>query len=716
MNTFIYLLAAFFIGSFAVRAYESDRRDPVRLAFVRLSALVVLLYLGFAGYLATGWNPLRVVHILASAFVPAAGISLLVRMMGEEEPGEERRMWLLSAAAVLACVPLLVVLGAAPDAALPLPVLPASVWSFVGMGWCFVWMTRKLTRSPPGIQRARIRYLLILMGGAIGFTFLEATLRVYGRWLESADALQGALPPVGAVLSAWLLYILHRIIALYRLIDLQETFSQALALTFAALMLVGFDAITVYWWSQLSAPQNLHIAFQIFLLTLAFLSVFEPLRERLDLWTNQWLNLQGHRLELTFQDLDRALAKVITLQDLESELLGRLHASGRVPLTSLYLWEEGMFRLTLERGVHDRPLMQAIADRPFTDGFRAGQRSYTAAALAPRAARHEDDAARLKAMEAMDADLTLSIMSGELVVGWLNLKSDDRTDGFSLEEIRRLQRIVDRTAVVMENLRGLEQLKEQHRLAALGTMAAGLAHEIRNPLAGIKGAAQYLQGDVTGEELDDFVSLIVEETDRLNEVVSQFLTYARPFKAITELGDVNELVERALGLIRAEGHPEAVQLEARLAEGLPEVPMDRDRVQQVLLNLIHNALHAIAGAGHIEIRTGVGQLRRRSARGRPALVIAVCDDGVGITSEDLKKLFIPFFTTRPKGTGLGLAISRRLIEAHGGEIEARSKPGQGSVFTVRLPLAEEPSPPTEPPRGDRRGQPRLRLVMRGRQT
>ena len=531
--------------------------------------------------------------------------------------------------------------------------------------------------------------------------------------MGACSALQGAFPPVGAVLSTWLMHILHRIIELYRLIDLQETFSHALTLVIAATMLLTANGVAVYWVDGLSASQ-LHGNFQIFLITLAFLGVFGTIREHLEPRVGQWLNLQGRQLEMTFQEVDRALAKVITLQDLESELLGRLHASGRVPLTSLYLWDQGVFRLSLERGVGDRPLMRTIADQPFTSAFRDENRSYNLNALRREAGRspekREELSARIKVMEAMNADLSLSIMSGDLVLGWLNLKGGEWTDGFSHEEIRRLQGIVDRTAVVLENLRGFEQLKEQHRLAGLGTMAAGLAHEIRNPLAGIKGAAQYLQGDVTPEELEDFVSLIVEETDRLSGVVSQFLVYARPFEVHVEPWDANELVERTMDLIRAEGHPEEVVLSLQLAGGLPEVPLDRDRIQQVLLNLIHNALHAISGNGTLVVSTGMGRLRRQSGRRRPAVTLQITDDGPGIAPEDMERLFIPFFTTRPQGTGLGLAISRRLIEAHGGEIDVRSLPGQGCTFTVRLPLGEEPLAEPEPT--EELVRPRLRLIPR----
>ena len=706
MTSLIYLLSVVLIAMLGVRAWRGDRRNPTRQAFTGVAVTLGVSYLCFTLFLWTAWTPLRHLHLLSGALVPAATWTLLHRLLGGAPRNVRgRRLWRVGLALVTVTGPLLFTLTlllSAPAEVVVGVELLLSVWVFVGLGFCLRWLIRRHQTASDDVQRARIFYLLALMFAGVGAALLEGLVWLLGQLSEPGlGAVQSTVPPVSAALAVVLLYMLHQVVELYRLIDIQEMLSRGTSLLLAALILLAGKIVV----DRLSGAP-IHADFQFFLICVVFLALFGDVREYLDAWTSQRINRQGRRLFVTFREIDRALAKVITLQDLESELLGRLHASGRVPMSSLYLWDQGVFRLTLERGSPARPLMHTIADRPFTDGLRAGERLYGADILRRRVARrldgHEDAAGRLRIMEAMDAELVLPIMSGELVLGWLNLRSDELSGGFTAEETRRLQGIVDRTAVVLDNLRGFNQLKEQHRLAALGTMSAGLAHEIRNPLAGIKGAAQYLQGDVTREELGDFVSLIVEETDRLNEVVSQFLAYARPFEVSTEPGDANELVERALSLVRAEGHPETVRFEADLDEALPAAQMDRDKLQQVLINLMHNALHAIGSAGTVTVRTAPGRLRHRAGRGRAAVEIHVIDDGPGIGPEDLEKLFIPFFTTKPRGTGLGLAISLRLIEAHGGEIDARSKPGQGSTFTVRIPLSstdEDTAPaalPVEP--------------------
>ncbi|MFT4979005.1 MAG: two-component system sensor histidine kinase HydH [Myxococcota bacterium] len=698
MNALIYLLSTMLMLVFAVRIWRGDRGDLTRQAYSGLAGLLGSSYLCFALYLITGIHTLRHLNLLIGALVPAAAMTLLDRLLG----GGPRnilgqRLWRVGGGLVLVAAPLLftlpLLMPAFPTQTIELPL---AVWVFSGLGLCLSWLAQRLRAATDEIQRVRIGYLLVLMSAGIILSAVEGIARAGGQLLAiEGMSLQGVVPPVGAVLGAWLLFLLSRVVELDRLIDIQETLSRVVTLAAAAAILL---AASVFVDGLATTP--LHADFQLFLIIVVFLFVFPDLRAYIDHWVGQQVNRQGRRLEITFAEIDRALAKVITMQDLESELLGRLHASGRVPMTSLYLWDQGVYRLTLERGVSSRPLMRTIADRPFTDGFRDDEKAYIAQNLARRVLRkvpgHEDAAARIRTLEAMDAEVTLPITSGGLILGWLNLRANKLAGGFSSEELRRLHAIVDRTSVVLENLRGFDQLKEQHRLAALGTMSAGLAHEIRNPLAGIKGAAQYLQGDVTREEISDFVSLIVEETDRLNVVVSQFLAYARPFEVHPEPTDLNEQVSRTLDLVRAEGHDNTVVLKADFSEDLPEVPLDRDRFQQILLNLLHNALHAIDGSGHVSVRTGLGRLRLRAGRGRPALVVEVSDDGPGIEQSDLEKLFIPFFTTKPRGTGLGLAISRRLVEAHDGEIDVRSTPSSGSTFTIRFPLADEEPPPPDP--------------------
>jgi two-component system, NtrC family, sensor histidine kinase HydH len=248
---------------------------------------------------------------------------------------------------------------------------------------------------------------------------------------------------------------------------------------------------------------------------------------------------------------------------------------------------------------------------------------------------------------------------------------------------------------VIESSQAYERVKERDRLAALGEMSAGLAHEIRNPLGAIKGAAQLLIPNehrpvpVEPGETAELLNIIVEEANRLNNVVTRFLDYARaerPGREGSARVDLNAIVRKTSHLLGQQDELKNVEVRVRTDDLLPTVAGDAESILQVFLNLGLNALQAMPTGGTLEILT---TRRRRSRLGYGQFAeVRFRDTGVGIPRDKLKKLFIPFYTTKTKGTGLGLAISQRIINQHGGTIEVRSTLGQGSTFSVFLPAAD----------------------------
>jgi signal transduction histidine kinase len=246
-------------------------------------------------------------------------------------------------------------------------------------------------------------------------------------------------------------------------------------------------------------------------------------------------------------------------------------------------------------------------------------------------------------------------------------------------------------------------MRERDRLAALGEMAAGLAHEIRNPLGAIKGAAQCLDPHTVPPEDREFVEVIVEEVNRLNGVVTAFLDYARPLKQNFGPADVNEVVTRTLRLIQND-LPKHILIKEELSPDLWRVDADAEQLKQVLINLIQNAVQALGHSpGEILVRTSKPE-RFGDFRHPDSVQIMVSDNGPGIPSDQQLNIFVPFFTTKQKGTGLGLAICQRIVKSHGGTITVQSRPGEGASFIIRLPalIADQPAPietplPTEAP-------------------
>jgi len=223
-----------------------------------------------------------------------------------------------------------------------------------------------------------------------------------------------------------------------------------------------------------------------------------------------------------------------------------------------------------------------------------------------------------------------------------------------------------------------EQLRRADRLSALGELSAGMAHEIRNPLGSIMGAVEILKDDYSPDEAKyEFIQILLKETDRLNRIVQEFLGFARPKQPEFEQTDVNEAIESVLTLTAQEAKKSGIRTEKRLEASIGKRSLDAGLLKQAFLNLVLNAIQAMPDGG---VLTVMSALRNDSVE------VKIGDTGGGISEENRKKLFSPFFTTKKNGTGLGLAITYRIIENHRGSIEVRSEPGRGSTFTVKIPV------------------------------
>jgi signal transduction histidine kinase len=215
--------------------------------------------------------------------------------------------------------------------------------------------------------------------------------------------------------------------------------------------------------------------------------------------------------------------------------------------------------------------------------------------------------------------------------------------------------------------------------ASLEEMATGLAHEIRNPLGSIKGAAQYLKADGEASGTSKLLNIIIEETDRLNSVVSQFLNYARPHTFNVEKQDINRIVHKVVSLVKAKGVPSGITIEEHLAADLPGVKIDGEQMLQVLLNIALNGIEAMPDGGTLRFGTV-----RIVGDGRRKVEIAIADTGQGISAKDRREIFKPFYTTKKRGTGLGLSICHKIVKNHGGTIRVESSPARGTTFFIRL--------------------------------
>ncbi len=225
--------------------------------------------------------------------------------------------------------------------------------------------------------------------------------------------------------------------------------------------------------------------------------------------------------------------------------------------------------------------------------------------------------------------------------------------------------------------------KKIDRLVSLGELSAYVAHEIRNPLTGIRTTVQFVSSklkptDSRREDLDD----VIKELDRIEQIITGLLLFARPQSGRPTLMSVQDVLEKTLAGIELQLKDQEVEVERDYAADLPEVWIDADLVQQVFLNLCLNATQAMPQGGRLTVTTGVRRYRTR----RSFVDVSVSDTGKGIPKEAMEKIFDPFFTTRSMGTGLGLSISLQIVRDHGGVITAKNNAQGGATFRVSFPL------------------------------
>lgn len=279
----------------------------------------------------------------------------------------------------------------------------------------------------------------------------------------------------------------------------------------------------------------------------------------------------------------------------------------------------------------------------------------------------------------------------------LRLRSSGKVIGYTLCLIKNDAGAIAGAVLFFKDLTHVEQLEERERLrdrlAALGEMAAGIAHELKNPLAGLEVMAGLLRRQL--QDSPDALSIlndIVSEARLANAIVHDMLEFVRPIRLQVEKVAVSQLLRDAITMAESKVSPGDTRVIVQLTHDLPKISADPHQLSQLFTNLLVNAYEAVGGAGTITI-TGwredietVGETTLDVVES-PVIRIDIADDGAGIPGEVLDRIFDPFFTSKPQGSGLGLAIVRKIVEAHEGSIDVATRPGEGTCFRVMLPVA-----------------------------
>lgn len=249
-------------------------------------------------------------------------------------------------------------------------------------------------------------------------------------------------------------------------------------------------------------------------------------------------------------------------------------------------------------------------------------------------------------------------------------------------EMGQITQAINKMAISLAEKEKLEeQLRRSDRLATLGRLVTGLAHEIRNPVGIIKATVQVLEKEISDRpELTEYTTIIKQQVDRQNQIITELLEFGRPRPKNVQPLDLNKLIRAVVAFTEPLLEQNKIDLKLNLRPNIPEIEADGEKLKQVLVNLILNAIQAMPDGGRLRITT----LSRNGT-----VLISVRDTGHGISEDDIKHIFDPFYTTKEGGGGLGLAIAHQIVEAHGGEIQVRSYPEKGTTFIIALPVTQK---------------------------
>ncbi|MBX7115153.1 MAG: histidine kinase [Myxococcaceae bacterium] len=628
--------------------------------------------------------------LVLGALVPPAALNFFLEFLSFSPRAARygRRMALFSVFLGLA-------VGATPLGDYFAARVAVSIWVLLALSFSISLVVARMRRSESRIDRARLMYLAI---GAVASIFFSA--------LDFLSTFNVPFPPLGPIVATLYLFFLSQTLLRLRLMDLHELLGKIASQTFLAVILALIFVVLTVW---VEGNTGLFV-FNTIVAAFVMLILSEPLRDKVE----ERVVAIFFRERFNFLQAVRALrsrtAGILDVGELSARMLDGLNETRRVTHASIYLLAEDRpgFRLLDSRGPQPALFLDAGAVRALLNRTEKAQlleaverRTHELRQQLHESKRGRDEIKRLNdvksAMQLMKAGITVPLVGNDRVIGFLNLWDERVPEAFASDEIALILDLSELLATVVENSKLYDRMRERDRLAALGEMSAGLAHEIRNPLGAIKGAAQCLDPRRLPGEDGEFLEVIVEEVNRLNGVVTAFLDYARPLKQNFGPTDVNEVVTRTVRLIQNDV-PAHLTLKTELAEGLAKVEGDAEQLKQVLINLVQNGIQALGTTqGELTVKTfkpeRFGDFRATDS----AVEIQVIDSGPGIPADQQLNIFVPFFTTKSKGTGLGLAICQRIIKSHGGTITVQSRVGEGTAFIIRLPtLPAEPLPAETP--------------------
>jgi len=551
----------------------------------------------------------------------------------------------------------------------------------------FIFLIRSYKKAL-GNERLQIKYCLVGM-------FLTAGFGVGANLL---------LPMTGISRFNWLgpsLTVIYVGFATYsivrhRLMDINIVLQKGTTY-FLLMLLLYVPSFTLIIIGQKLFFGKISYLFSITLFSLLFLVTifFYRIKPHTEKAVGQLLFKDRYDYRQTLGNFSKALVSILDLQSLSKRIIETITQTMLVEKGSLFVWNEEKASYTLFESKNIK-ITDSTPHLPKDDPMPRYLQKVGKIVIREelvKEANTSEISRIIKKMVLLEAEVSIPLISKGQLIGMINLGYKFHKDIYSHEDIELLNTLANQAAIAIENARLYEDLKRSKsyirradRLASLGTLTAGLAHEIRNPLVAIKTLTQLLPERLDDEEFrSQFLKIASGEVDRISSLVNELLDFARPSDPKWELEDINAILDGMILLISTATKKKLITIIKDYASNLPPVQIDREQIKQVILNMLLNAIDATSENGKITVKT-------RSfikPGGEPYIQIEFTDTGCGIPGEHIEDIFNPFFTTKNTGSGLGLSISNQIVQDHKGYIDVESQLEKGSSFFVNLPVQQD---------------------------
>jgi nitrogen-specific signal transduction histidine kinase len=562
-----------------------------------------------------------------------------------------------------------------------------SVYFLSFMGGGILFLIRSYKRSV-GVDRIQIKYCLL----GVFLTFIPSITMNLILPILGTSRLSNLGPPSTFIMVSFVTYSILK----HRLMDINIVLQKGTTY-FLLVVLVFLPSSLLLIYGQKLFFDRIDSLFSVLILSVLLLVVilFEKIKERTEKAVVQLFFKDRLDYRETLGKFSRAMVTILDLQSLSKKIVETITQTMGIEKASLFVIDEerggyrllesrnvavALFPLALPKGDPLPQYLQHLGEIILRDELVKGSHVPELEGV-------------VQTMSRLEAEVSIPLISKGHLIGIINLSHKFNREVCSHDDLELLSTLANQTTIAIENAKLVEDLKKSKsyirradRLASLGTLTAGLAHEIRNPLVAIKTLTQLLPERLEDEEFrNHFLRIASGEVDRISSLVNELLEFARPSDPKFELADINNILDGMILLISTETKKKQISVLKEFSPNLPAVHVDQEQIKQVFLNILLNAIEATLPTGTVVVRT-----RSFIKSGdEPHVQVEFTDTGCGIPPEYLEDIFTPFFTTKNKGSGLGLSISNQIIQDHRGYIHVESKVNTGTSFYVNLPVDQE---------------------------